>query len=103
VEADDSHAAALLHHPAEQALLRRVLDLPDVVADAAARRETHEITRFLLESAQLFSAFYRDCRVLSEDPDERRLSEARLALTDATRQVLANGLGLLGIRAPTSM
>ena len=55
---------ALLHHPAEQALIRRLLDLPDVVADAAERRETHELTRYLLEAAQLFSQFYRDCRVL---------------------------------------
>ena len=103
LQPDDAGAAALLHHPAEQALLRRMLDLPDVVADAAARRETHEITRFLLEASQLFSAFYRDCRVLSDEPDERQLSAARLALTDATRQVLANGLGMLGISAPTSM
>jgi len=100
---DDSQAATLLHHPAEQALIRRLLDLPDVVADSAARRETHELTRFLLEAAQLFSAFYRDCRVLSDDPEEQQLSATRLALTDAVRQVLANGLGLLGISAPASM
>ena len=103
VTADASRAAALLHHPAEQTLIRHLLDLPDVVADAADRRETHEMTRYLLETAQLFSQFYRDCRVLSEDPAERPLSEARLALTDATRTVLANGLALLGITAPESM
>ena len=103
VAPDAAGAAALLHHPAEQTLIRHLLDLPDVVADAADRRETHELTRYLLETAQLFSQFYRDCRVLSEDPAERPLSEARLALTDATRTVLANGLGLLGITAPESM
>jgi arginyl-tRNA synthetase len=103
VTADASGAAALLHHPAEQTLIRHLLDLPDVVADAADRRETHELTRYLLETAQLFSQFYRDCRVLSDDPAERTLSESRLALTDATRTVLANGLGLLGITAPESM
>jgi arginyl-tRNA synthetase len=100
---DASRAGDLLHHPAEQALLRRMLELPDVVADAAERLETHEITRFLLEVAQLFSQFYRDCRVLSDEPDEADLSASRLALTDAARQVLANGLGLLGITAPESM
>ena len=103
VAAEDSGAAVLLHHPAEQTLIRHLLDLPDVVAETADRRETHELTRYLLETAQLFSQFYRDCRVLSKDPAERPLSEARLALTDATRTVLAKGLGLLGISAPDSM
>jgi arginyl-tRNA synthetase len=103
VEADAAAASGLLHHPAEQALIKHLLLLPDVVADAAARRETHELTRYTLEAAQLFSQFYRDCRVLSDDPAEADLSRARLALTDATRQVVANALGLLGISAPTSM
>jgi arginyl-tRNA synthetase len=101
--ADAGEASTLLHHPAEQALIRRMLDLPDVVADAADRRETHELTRYLLEVAQLFSQFYRDCRVLTDEPAELPLSRARLALTDATRRVLANGLALLGISAPESM
>ena len=91
---------ALLQHPAEQALIRRLLALPDVVADAAARRETHELPRYLLEVASLYSQFYRDCRVLTDDV---ALSSARLALVDATRLVLANTLGLMGISAPESM
>jgi arginyl-tRNA synthetase len=103
VKADASDAPALLHHPAEQALTRHLLDLPEVVAGAAERRETHDLTRYLLEVAQLFSQFYRDCRVLSDEPAELPLSRSRLALTDAARQVLANGLGLLGISAPESM
>jgi arginyl-tRNA synthetase len=53
--------------------------------------------------AQLFSQFYRDCRVLTDEPAEVPLSRARLALTDAVRQVLANVLGLMGISAPQSM
>jgi arginyl-tRNA synthetase len=77
--------------------------MSDVVADAAERRETHELTHYCLEVAQLFSAFYRDCRVLPDDPSEFPLSRARLALTEASRQVLANALGLLGISAPDSM
>ena len=70
----------------------------DVVAQAL-----DGLTRYCLETAQLFSQFYRDCRVLSDDPADAELSAARLALTDATRQVLANALGLLGISAPESM
>ena len=103
VEADAGTASGLLHHPAEQALIKHLLLLPDVVAEAADRRETHEVTRYTLETAQLFSQFYRDCRVLSDEPAEAELSRARLALTDATRQVIANALGLLGISAPESM
>jgi len=100
---DAREASRLLVHPAEQALVRRLLALPEVVADAGDRRETHELTHYCLELAQLFSAFYRDCRVLPDDPSEVPLSQARLALTDATRQVLASALGLLGISAPESM
>jgi arginyl-tRNA synthetase len=97
---DATRTGALLHHPSEQALIRHLLELPDTVATAAERRETHEVPRYAYELASAFSAFYRDCKVLSEDAD---LSSARLALVAATRSVLANALGLLGISAPDSM
>jgi arginyl-tRNA synthetase len=58
------------------------------------------VPRYAYELASAFSAFYRDCKVLSEDA---ALSGARLALVDATRSVLANALDLLGISAPDSM
>ncbi|HSM38762.1 MAG TPA: arginine--tRNA ligase, partial [Candidatus Limnocylindrales bacterium] len=103
VEPDGAEASVHLRHPAEQALIGQLVLLPEVVAEAAERRETHDVTRYCLEVAQLFSQFYRDCRVLPEDPSEVPLSRARLALTDAARQVIANGLGLLGISAPDSM
>src|SRR5919106_1164932 len=89
VRADPSQAGALLRHPAEQALILHILDLPDVVAEAAERRETHEIPRYVYELAGAFNQFYRDCRVLGEDAS---LSAARLALVDATRHVLARSL-----------
>jgi arginyl-tRNA synthetase len=95
-----TETGALLVHPSEQALLRHLLDFPDAVATAADRRETHEVPRYAYELATAFSAFYRDCKVLSEDG---ALSAARLALADATRSVLANALGLLGISAPDAM
>ena len=100
VEPDASRTAALLTHASEQALVRRLLELPDTIAAAAERRETHEVPRFTYELASAFSTFYRDCKVLSDDAD---LSAARLALVAATRSVLANGLDLLGIGAPDSM
>jgi arginyl-tRNA synthetase len=101
--ASTADAEALLRHPAEQALLREMLRLPEVVVDAAERRETHDLPRFCHDVASLFSQFYRDCRVLTGDPAEAPLSAARLALVDAVRQVLANCLGMMGISAPDAM
>jgi arginyl-tRNA synthetase len=100
VAPDATRTGELLVHASEQALLRTLLDLPDTVATAAERRETHEVPRHAYELASAFSAFYRDCKVLSEDAD---LSAARLALVDAARTGLANALGLLGISAPEAM
>ena len=100
VAADPARTGELLTHPSEQALIRHLLDLPDAVATAALRRETHEVPRYAYELATAFSAFYRDCKVLGEDAD---LSAARLALVAATRSVIANALALLGISAPDSM
>ncbi|HEX7197192.1 MAG TPA: arginine--tRNA ligase [Candidatus Limnocylindria bacterium] len=97
---DASRTGELLRHPSEQGLLRHLLEFPDALAVAAERRETHEVPRYCYELASAFSAFYRDCKVLSED---QALSAARLALVDATRSVLVNGLDLLGISAPDSM
>jgi arginyl-tRNA synthetase len=91
---------ALLRHPSEQALIRHMLDFGDTIRSAAAKRETHEVPRYCYELASAFSAFYRDCKVLGDDPS---LTAARVALTDATRIVLARGLDLLGITAPESM
>jgi arginyl-tRNA synthetase len=100
IAADARHAGELLSHPSEQELIRHLLDFPDTVAQAADRRETHDVPRYAYELATAFSAFYRDAKVLTDDA---ALTAARLALVDATRSVLANALGLLGITAPESM
>ena len=92
--------AELLRHPSEQALIHHLIDFPDAIGMAAERRETHEVPRYAYELASAFSAFYRDCKVLTDDA---ALTAARLALVDATRSVLANGLDLLGISAPDQM
>ncbi|MCC6617676.1 MAG: arginine--tRNA ligase, partial [Chloroflexi bacterium] len=97
---DDTRTGSLLVQPAELALIGELLDYPDVVAAAAERRETHDVPRYAYELASTFSTFYRDCKVLTDDA---ALTAARLALTDATRAVLANALDLLGISAPESM
>jgi arginyl-tRNA synthetase len=100
VDADARRTGELLIHPSEQELIRHLLDFPDTVAQAAERRETHDVPRHAYDLASAFSAFYRDAKVLTDDA---ALSSARLALVDAARSVLANALGLLGITAPESM
>ncbi|MDP9067158.1 MAG: arginine--tRNA ligase [Actinomycetota bacterium] len=89
-----------LEHPSEDELMRKLASYEEVVPDAARLRAPQRITRYVEELASTFSGFYRDCKVLSDDRD---LSHARLALCLATRRVLADGLGLLGVSAPDRM
>jgi arginyl-tRNA synthetase len=89
-----------LGHPSEDALMRKLASYEEVVPEAARLRAPQRITRLVEELAATFSAFYRDCRVLSEDED---LSRARLALCVATKAVIADALGLLGVTAPERM
>jgi arginyl-tRNA synthetase len=97
----DSLAGTLAGDEVARALARELLDLPDVVADAAAARETQGITTYATALATTFHGYYRDRRVV--DADDPATSAARLALVDATRVTLAAALDLLGISAPESM
>jgi arginyl-tRNA synthetase len=90
----------LLVHPMEAALLRRLAAFEETVLVAAGQRAPHRMTRYAEELAAAFHRFYAECRVLSDD---HALSSARWWLVDATRQVLANTLGLIGIDAPERM
>jgi arginyl-tRNA synthetase len=95
---------SLLDHPRETALLGALGELPRVVATAAELREPHRVARYLEDTAASFHKFYDECRVLpqgDEPPSEQH--RARLWLVSATRQVIANGLGLLGVEAPDRM
>jgi len=87
-------------HASERALVRKLLEFPAEVADAAERRSPHRIASYALSTAQAFSAFYRDCPVLDVGPAQRDL---RLRLCAASGQVLARSLDLLGVSAPQSM
>ena len=73
---------------------------PEVVAAAGAALEPHQVTIYLHELAQAFQSYYNEHQFLVDDGDVR---DARLALAHATRQVLANGLGLIGVSAPEAM
>ena len=91
---------SLLGHDAETDLIKKLAELPDLIAEAGAAYEPHRLTRYAQDLAAIFHKFYTECRVMSED---KALSAARLALVDSTRTVLANTLGLLGISAPERM
>jgi arginyl-tRNA synthetase len=96
-----STVAGLLAAAPEAALARAVVRFPEVVEDAVTSEETHGVTAYATELATQFHAFYRDARVVDASAPE--LSAGRLALVAATRDTLANALGLLGISAPESM
>jgi arginyl-tRNA synthetase len=90
----------LLNTAHESALLRRVTQYPELLATAAAALEPHQIAHYLRELAGDFHTYYNAHVFLVEDAS---LRNARLNLVAATKQVIANGLQLLGVSAPESM
>ena len=93
-----------LSHDRENELLGTLAEFPGVVAAAAAFREPHRVARYLEELAGVYHGFYADCRVLPlGDEAISPLHSARAHLCAATKQVLANGLDLLGVSAPERM
>ena len=94
---DGVHLAAL-DQPEELLLLKQLADFPSLVAGAAAALEPHRVTGYLEGLARIVHAWYHKYRVLGE-PEEA----VRLVLARAVRQVLANGLSLMGVSAPDRM
>jgi arginyl-tRNA synthetase len=100
---DTSHLE-LLTHDKEGTLVRNLGEFPRVLKAAAALREPHRVCRYLEDLAGDYHRFYDSCRVLPQgDEEPNDLHTARLALCQATRQVIANGLAILGVRAPERM
>ncbi len=92
--------AELSLHPSERELIKKLLAFPAEAAEAAERRAPHRIAVYVLELAQTFTAFYRDCKVVGEpEPVEA----FRLGLCVASQRTLARSLALLGVSAPESM
>ena len=104
VRREDAFRPELLDHETETVLLGMLAEFPGVVALAASLREPHRIARYLEELAAAYHKWYDNCRVTprGEEPvdDAHR---TRLWLNDATGQVIANGLALLGVSAPERM
>jgi arginyl-tRNA synthetase len=92
---------SLLTHESELALIRKMLELPEVVAQAATQMAPHHLTFYAQDLAATFHAFYRDCRVV--DPEAPEQTQARLMLVQAARLTLARALELLGVTAPERM
>ncbi len=103
VIADTSHLE-LLTDDKEGTLIRNIGEFPRVLKAAAALREPHRVSRYLEDLAGDYHRFYDSCRVLPQgDEAPNELHAARLALCQATRQVIENGLVILGVTAPERM
>ncbi len=91
--------AALVEEPA-LAAAKKLLDFPEVIVKAAEELEPHRLTGYLTETATLYHKFYHELQIVTDDAEQ---TASRLMLCLAVRQVLANGLRLLGVSAPTRM
>ena len=89
-------------HPSARALVKRLLEFPAELDQAADRRAPHRLTGYAHEVAQDFSAFYRDCRVVGA-AEEGGDEDLRIGLCLQTKRVIARALDLLGVAAPERM
>jgi arginyl-tRNA synthetase len=90
----------VFQHPSELGLIRKLLELEEVVEQVATLLQPHHFATYAQSLATTFSAFYRDCHVLGEAPE---VTAARLALVQATKVTLARTLALMGMSAPERM
>ena len=94
---------SLLTHPAELALIRKMLTLPEMIDMMARNFEAHHLPHYAYETATAFHLFYQNCRVVSGVENEAELSKARLKLAEAAKITLARCLTLMIMDAPESM
>ncbi len=100
----DVYKPELLTHDRERELLGGLAEFPRVIATAAELRQPHRVARYIEELASLYHGFYNDCRVLPMgDEKATDIHVSRATLCAATRQVIKNGLTLLGVSAPERM
>lgn len=96
---DEAELTRLIE-PSEHELIRKLAEFPEVIETSATLRAPYRLTAYAQAVAAAFSVFYTNCRVITED---RKLTQARLWLSEAARQVLANTLAVLGVAAPDRM
>ena len=94
---------SLLTDDAELDLIRKMVQLPEMVETMARNLEPHHLSYYSQEMATAFHWFYKQCRVVSSIPGEEAVTRARLKLVEASRIVLARCLTLMGMSAPEEM
>jgi arginyl-tRNA synthetase len=97
---EEPQAVERLEHPSELRLIKKLLEFPNILDFCLHEFAPHQMTQYLSEVSTIFHKFYTDCWVLSRD---KELTQARLALCLATKNVLANGFQILGVSAPEKM
>ena len=90
----------MLTHQSELRLLKKLEQFPQVIENSRTALEPQTIATYLYDTANNFHRFYSDCRVITQDKD---LTRSRIALIQAVKIVLRNGLTILGITAPERM
>ncbi|NPV07711.1 MAG: arginine--tRNA ligase [Anaerolineae bacterium] len=99
----DQADLSLLGHPSEMALIRQMLQFPEVLVDAAADFSPHRLAYYAYDLARAFHAFYRDCRIVSSLAEDAEVTKARLRLSLAAKVALARALEVMGMSAPERM
>ncbi|MBT5097528.1 MAG: arginine--tRNA ligase [Candidatus Marinimicrobia bacterium] len=96
----NNYDLSLLTHQSELRLLKKLEQFPQVIENSRTALEPQTIATYLYDTANNFHRFYSDCRVITEDKD---LTRSRIALIQAVKIVLRNGLTILGITTPERM
>jgi arginyl-tRNA synthetase len=91
---------SLLKHQSEIRLLKKLEQFPLIIENSRTALEPQTIATYLYDTANNFHKFYSDCRVITDDEE---LTKSRIALIQAVKIVLSNGLAILGITAPERM
>ena len=103
-EIDHSDAQlSLLTHDAELALIRKMVELPELIEMMARTLEPHHLPHYSQELSTAFHRFYEECRVVSSEEGDEEITKARLTLCEAARTVLSNCLSLMSMTAPEHM
>jgi arginyl-tRNA synthetase len=102
IDYQDGDVSLLTTEP-ELTLIRKMTLLPEIVETVAVTLQPHHLAYYAQDLATVFHSFYKQCRVVSQEPEDEALTKARLRLVKAAQIVLARTLHLMGMTAPDSM